>query len=237
MDNADKRMVKLTLTSKHILPDNRTNAITQSFFSNKRDMFKEEKHANPEDYPEEMYATVQDMLDRDAGLSETEIYNAGEDESDESENMSDEERQMFEEIWQKLQEIQPEDEDDVYVYRTIGELRRRTEGGREIIEISYIEGESMDETESVIVYDPARPNSVSIYRTGSVLNSIVCEEGVRHISVYQTPIMAFEMAVYTKKCRGSFDFECGGSMELDYAVEMRGADKQRTIMTVDAVVL
>ena len=36
---------------------------------------------------------------------------------------------------------------------------------------------------------------------------------------------------------GGFTFEEGGSLELDYMVEIRGADMQRTQMTIDAIAL
>lgn len=233
------------MTSKHIVPNLGAHQAMYSLFEQKT-AAADDGHARPEDYPEEMNNAVQDMLDRDAGFTEGEIYDAAEAEGeglfDGGDDMDDgdfDPEQLFEEIWKKMQELTAdgEDDDDAYVFRTLAELSRREENGREIIEIRYAEGDSMDETESVIEYDPARPNAVTIARTGSVMSVLICEEGVRHISAYQTPIMPFEVAVYTKKCEGMLTYERGGSIELDYIVEVRGADMQRTVMTVDAVVI
>lgn len=243
MVNNEKKTVRLTLTSKHIVPNLGVNQAMYSLFE-QNTAADDNAHARPEDYPEEMNNAVQDMLDRDAGFTEGEIYDAGEAEAEglfDCDDCIDEDfdpEQIFEEIWKKMQEMSAEeDDDDVYVFRTLAELSRREENGREIVEIRYTEGESMDETESVIVYDTTKPHAVTICRTGSVMSVLICEEGVRHISAYKTPIMPFEVAVYAKKCDGKLDYEYGGSIELDYIVEVRGADMQRTIMTVDAVVI
>lgn len=244
MEQIDRRTIRLTLTSKHILPDFGKNPSMYSLFAEPmRDQhpLNSDGHADPEDYPEEMNDAVQDMLDRDAGFSEGEIYDAGEFEADDpTEDVMSTAEQIYEEIWRKMQEINQEsdDEDDVYVFRTLGEMKRQIKSdGREVIEIFYTEDEAMDDTDSVIVYDPLRPNAVSICRTGAVMSTLICEKGVRHISAYQTPFMPFEIAVYTKKCDGRFTFEHGGSIELDYIVEVRGADMQRTLMTIDVVVI
>lgn len=247
MEQNNTKKVRLTLTSKHILPNLGLHSAMYSMFNQRRaDANGNDGHADPEEYPEEMNNALQDMLDRDAGFSESEIYDAGEDDLggdifDDEDSDEIDPAEICEEIWRRMQELQSldqsQEDDDVYVFRTIGELRRRYEDGREIIEIAYTEEESMDDTDSVIVYDRARPNAVSICRTGSVVNMLVCEKGVRHISAYKTPIMPFEIAVYTKKCEGGFTFERGGSLELDYMVEVRGADMQRTVMTIDAIVL
>ncbi len=235
-----RRMVRLTLTAKHTVPDLGNKRGVVSLFQElkqTRHPLNEDGHANPEDYPEEMNDAVQDMLDRDAGFSEGEIYDAGieESEGDEAESMS------LEELFDKIKEIgeslgmgEENDEDDLYVFRTIGSMEKKDDG---ILEISYAEEDSMDNTSTVIRYDPSKPGAVSICHNGGVDSALVCEEGVRHISVYKTPVAPFEVAVFTKKCCGAFTFEEGGSMELDYMVELRGADMQRTVMTIDAIAL
>ena len=149
-------------------------------------------HADPEDYPEEMNTAVQDMLDRDAGFTESEIYDAGMEEMEQE----GDEVMSLEEIWDKIQEIgqqlgvqgqEEESDDDLYVFRTLGSMERfADEKGSEIIEISYTEEDSMDNTGTVIRYDVTKPGSVSIYHTGGVSSALVCEKGVRHISAYQS---------------------------------------------------
>lgn len=240
-----RRMVRITLTAKHTVtdPGNRRGVVSL-FQELKKDRhpLNADGHADPEDYPEEMNDAVQDMLDRDAGFTEGEIYDNGADAYED--DLSDDDAPMsLEEIWDKMQEIGQklgvqDDDDDLYVFRTLGSMERKTaEDGHEVIEISYTEDDSMDDTTTVILYDPVKPNSVTIYHTGGVMSTLICEKGVRHISAYQTQLMPFEVAVYTKKCDGGFTFEEGGSLELDYMVEIRGADMQRTTMTIDAVAL
>lgn len=247
LDNTpDRRMVRLTLTAKHIVPDlGKQRGVVSLFQELKKDRhpLNADGHANPEDYPEEMNDVLQDMLDRDAGFTESEIYDAGF--AEEADGTEDDAPMSLEEIWDKIQQIgeslgirPEEDDDDMYVFRTLGAMERKTaEDGHEVIEISYTEEDSMDDTSTVILYDPQKPGCVSIYHTGGVISALVCEKGVRHISAYQTPLMPFEVAVYTKKCSGGFTFSEGGSLELDYMVEIRGADMQRTMMTIDAVAL
>ncbi|MBQ4353483.1 MAG: DUF1934 domain-containing protein [Clostridia bacterium] len=243
-----RRTVRLTLTAKHTVPElGRYRGVISLFQELKKDRhpLNADGHANPEDYPEEMNDAVQDMLDRDAGFTESEIYDAGFEEAAEAGD-AEGEAMTLEQIWDKIQEIgqklgmQPEedDDDDLYVFRTLGSMERLAdENGNEVIEISYAEEESMDNTGTVIRYDPSKPGCAAIYHTGGVMSTLICEKGKRHISAYQTPIMPFEVAVFTKKCEGGFTFENGGSLELDYMVEIRGADMQRTMMTIDVRVL
>ena len=240
-NSENRRTVRITLTAKHTMPNLGGFSLFNKSIKVDRHPLNASGHADPEDYPDEMNDVVQDMLDRDAGFSEGEIYDA----SAESDFLDpDEENVSIEDIFEKLKELgdklgaqADEDDDDVLVFRTLGSMERKVENGIEIIEISYAEEDSMDNTNTVIRCDPTKPNSVSVMHSGSVMSALICEQGARHISAYQTPIMPFEVAVYTKKCEGGFTFDCGGSLELDYMVEIRGANMQRTQMTIDAVVL
>ena len=115
-------------------------------------------------------------------------------------------------------------------------MRRTTDvNGSETIEIEYTEDDSMENTRTVIAFTPSQNDRVSIIHDGPVMSSLVCERGVRHISAYKTPIAPFEVAVYAKRCDADLTFERGGYIELDYLVELRGMDIQRTCMTIDAI--
>lgn len=239
----NRRTVRITLTAKHTMPDLGKFSLFNNGIPVNRHPLNAEGHADPEDYPEEMNDALQDMLDRDAGFSEGEIYDAGASEAEQG--SEDGESMSLDEFFDKLAEIgealgvesSPEEDDDLLVFRTLGTMERILEDGHEIIEIAYTEADSMDNTSTVIRYDPRKPGSVSVMHSGSVMSALVCEQGVRHITAYDTPIMPFQVAVYTKKCVGGFTFEEGGSLELDYMVEIRGADMQRTQMTIDAIAL
>lgn len=130
-------------------------------------------------------------------------------------------------------EITVGEEDDTYIFGVTGKLKK---AGDNMLELSYADNESLDGTFTVIRIDAAHPNMVTIMRNGGIVNTIVCEKGVRHISVYDTPVMPFQLAVYTKKCEGAITFEKGGVLELDYMVELRGTDIQRTMLKIEAEV-
>ncbi len=83
-----------------------------------------------------------------------------------------------------------------------------------------------------IIFDTQKPNMVTIHRNGGVMNTLVLEENRRHISVYKTPIMPFEAATFAKKVSSDLSLENGGTIDLDYLVELRGTDLQRTRMTI-----
>ena len=240
----NRRTVRITLTAKHTMPTCGNISLFRSGVMPKNHHpLNAEGHADPEDYPEEMNTVLQDMLDRDAGFTEGEIYDAAAESEygDEDDVPAD-----LDALFDKLQEIgehlgiEPaadEDDDNLFVFRTLGTMERIIENGEEIIEISYTEDDSMDATSTVIRYNKNKPTSVSIIHSGSVMSALICEQGVRHTSAYETPVMPFQVAVYTKKCAGGFTFDEGGSLELDYMVEIRGADMQRTQMTIDALAL
>ena len=61
------------------------------------------------------------------------------------------------------------------------------------------------------------------------------EEGKRQYSVYKTPFGNLEMCVYAKRVDNSIS-ENGGTLILDYAVELKGMTAQRTKMRVDVKV-
>ena len=236
----DRQTVKVKLTSRHMVHDMERFAKYGNFMT----MFDSEPRArsgkiDPEDYPEEMNDALNEILDRENSVigypTEEELLDYCSDEEEDEPAFP--EMDTFEnklEMFLKLLDQDTEVEDDSFVFETLGTIEGVIlEDGRRVVEISYTEGESMDDTNTVIRFDPAREREVSIYHTGGVVSALVCEEGVRHITVYQTPIAPFEIALYTKKCRGNFTYSMGGVMELDYIVELRGADLQRTILKIE----
>jgi uncharacterized beta-barrel protein YwiB (DUF1934 family) len=237
----ERQTVKIKLASRHIVHDMDRFARYGDFMTmfDPSPIQRRGDVVDPEDYPEEMSEALSEMLERENGVigypTEEELMDYCSDDGDEEDDFSP--MQSFSEkleLFLKLLDSDEGTEDDSFVFETLGTIEKvLLEDGKQVIEISYTEGESMDDTNTVIRFDPLREGSVSIYHTGSVVSALVCEEGVRHITVYQTPVAPFEIALYTKKCRGGFTFSMGGVMELDYIVELRGADLQRTIMKID----
>ena len=96
------------------------------------------------------------------------------------------------------------------------------------VSISYAEGEisGMNASTTTISYQKSTPSLVTMTRTGDVRTALVFEKGARHISVYQTPLMPFEVAVYTEAVENTL--EENGRLHLSYTVELRGANAEKT---------
>lgn len=133
----------------------------------------------------------------------------------------------FDEFGEEVEEAEDEDPygEDSYVFCTTAGMK--TECG--VITITYSEG---SDCTAEIIYDTGKPDMVTIHREGGIMNTLVLEKGKRHISVYKTPIMPFESAAFAKKVESSLTFEDGGEICLDYLVELRGTDLQRTKMVI-----
>lgn len=108
------------------------------------------------------------------------------------------------------------------------------------ITLTYDEADdsTLGKTRNIIRFDRANPHSLSIQRSGELMNTLVCEKGRRHTSVYNSPLlpMALEACTYTRRCDVDLDEE-GGVVFLDYMIEIRGADVQRTTIRMDIVPL
>lgn len=238
---------RIKITSRHIVHNAERFArygIVPSFFSSNDPVGGD---ADPEDFPEEMLDALDEILRLEHerhGAPEMVIdpYAPPEtDEDDVSDGLDGEDDDIsddeVEDLNRKLELLlklfaDPDDEDDSIIFETSGTIERCVRTGRDVIEIKYVEDASMDGTDTVIRYDVNNPGYLTISHSGGVISTLICERGVRHISVYNTPIMPFEIAVYAKKCDGFMTLD-GGVLVLDYMLELRGADLQRTIMTIE----
>ncbi len=103
--------------------------------------------------------------------------------------------------------------------------------------LTYEETEitGMEGTESQLSFRLAQPNLITMLRTGSVTTALVFEQGKRHTSLYQTPIMPFEVCVHTLKIENRLTEKkgIGGTLELDYVVEIRGAQAERCLLHLE----
>jgi len=246
MNNENKRTrtVKLTLTSKQILPEIVHRMSSLTLFDNASNVQQKDNEPDfaPEDYSDDM---VDDALheiylnsmglphdDEDADVD----YNY-DDTAELNENAIDEIQKRLQELAEMVSESPAAEEDDAYVFCTLASMTEMVKDGHVSIEVAYAEEESLDGTNTIIHFEPSRPGMITIYRNGSIMSTLVCEKGVRHISSYQTPFMPLEAAIYTRKCEGCFAYESGGTIELDYIVEIRGAEMQRTIMKLEVVTI
>ncbi len=96
------------------------------------------------------------------------------------------------------------------------------------IEIAYDETEAtgMDGSRTAVSFLEDERGVVSMMREGTVSTTLVFETGKRYHCVYQTPYMPFEVCVRTHKVDNRLLED--GVLLLDYIVEIRGAQAERT---------
>lgn len=104
--------------------------------------------------------------------------------------------------------------------------------GPERVELVYEESElsGMEGSVSTIGFDRSNPGLVSMIRTGLVSTALVFEEGKRHICVYHTPFSEFEVCAAAKRVENRLLTD--GVIELDYVIEVHGAQAERCRMTI-----
>ena len=140
-------------------------------------------------------------------------------------SLLEDEIDMFEE--EELQ-IEEEPEGPIEMYSE-GELYITDE--RVIIAYDESELTGMEGSHTQVRFERATPGLVTMMRNGTVNTILVFEEGKRHICTYQTQYMPFEICVLTKSINNSL-LE-NGKIELDYIVEIRGAQAERTRFTIE----
>ncbi|MBQ2718794.1 MAG: DUF1934 domain-containing protein [Clostridia bacterium] len=125
--------------------------------------------------------------------------------------------------------VEPE-ETEMFCY---GRLRMTEEE----FSLTYDETEltGMEGTQSKVSFQLAQRGLITMLHTGGVSTALVFEEGQRHVCIYQTPIMPFEVCVHTLKVenRLGLDGAVGGALDLDYIVEIRGAQAEHCRMHLE----
>ncbi len=128
-------------------------------------------------------------------------------------------------------------DDDVSVEEENGPIEMFSEGEIYITDerviIAYDESEltGMEGSTTQVRFERSSPELVTMMRSGTVNTILVFEEGKRHICTYQTEYMPFEICVYTKEVRNNLLDD--GKIELDYIVEIRGAQAEKTHFTIE----
>ena len=130
-----------------------------------------------------------------------------------------------------------EDEEDIPEDEVEGPIEMFSEGELYItpdrVIIAYDESEltGMEGSHTRVQFERNAPELVTMMRSGNVSTILVFEEGKRHICTYQTPYMPFEICVFTKKVTNTL-LE-NGIIDLDYIVEIRGAQAERTQFKIE----
>ena len=106
--------------------------------------------------------------------------------------------------------------------------RLTVEDGR--VQIAYDETEvtGMDGSTTAISFLREQAGVVSMIREGAVSTVLVFEAKKRHHCIYNTPFMPFEVCVHTLKVDNRLLDESHKSLDLDYIIEIRGAQAERT---------
>ena len=82
-----------------------------------------------------------------------------------------------------------------------------------------------------IKFDTNKPGEISISRTGAIEAFMFFEKGKRHICVYNTGIMPFEICIYAKDVDNRLLTE--GTLEITYLIEIKGACAQKTVFKME----
>ena len=100
------------------------------------------------------------------------------------------------------------------------------------VTLLYDDNELFDgeNTKTSISFSEAQPEVLTLIRDGNISNAMVFEKGKRHISVYNTPFMPFELCIHTLKVKNNLLRT--GVIELDYIIEIHGVQTERTIMKI-----
>lgn len=125
-------------------------------------------------------------------------------------------------------EMENEDEGPIEMFSE-GELYITDE--RVIIAYDESELTGMEGSSTQVRFERSCPELVSMMRSGTVSTILVFEQGKRHICTYQTEYMPFEVCVFTKEVKNTLLTD--GKIELDYIVEIRGAQAEKTHFTIE----
>ncbi len=89
--------------------------------------------------------------------------------------------------------------------------------------------EGMSGTKTRLFFDVDRPGCVSLFRRGTVCGDLVFDQEIgRSVFMYQNEIMPFEMALVTKRLVNRLG-EDGGTLHLDYKIELQATNIERTV--------
>lgn len=124
-------------------------------------------------------------------------------------------------------------------FEMMTEGRLRIRGG--LCELSYMEdgAEGMEDTKTTLVFSKNRPNVLTLTRTGMMRMTLSFEEGRHHIGDYHIGALqalfsdekrGLSIASYARRVRN--ELLTHGTLELDYIIEVRGMDTQRTVLSL-----
>ncbi len=104
-----------------------------------------------------------------------------------------------------------------------------------LMHLTYLETIEDEEgaapTKVCLVFPKGSSSHITVSRSGDMNTVFTVEPNVRQYSTYDTPFGQVDLCVIGRKIENNME-ETGGTLELDYAVELRGMITQRTKMTI-----
>ena len=227
--------IKLTISTKHTLPTNHNISMY--------DQFRSQAMAAVDEVMEEMAEVP--YPSEESAFADSPTMDVTPDELlPDDREIDPEDPEDREAIRRRLEALIDECFSQAENGENTGRYIFTTEAAMEVtpgsITITYEEapGSDLGETKSTIRLDRANQSSLSIERSGTLMNTLICEKGRRHTSVYFSPLIPapLEACTYTRRCDIDLDEE-GGVIYLDYIIEIRGADVQRTTIRMNVIPL
>ena len=123
-------------------------------------------------------------------------------------------------------EEEPPHKGDVEHFEMTTEAVYHDDGHRVCISYKESELSGMEGSKTSVSFHKNDPRFVSMLRDGSVKTAMMFEPGERHLSIYQTPVMPFEVCIFTRAVDNRMTTD--GTLRMDYAVELRGAQTEHT---------
>lgn len=121
-------------------------------------------------------------------------------------------------------------------YSLVSEGTIEIKEGRVCLSYEETAIEGVEGCTTVISFEEGSPDCVTVERQGPLSSVFVISKGERVFSAYSTPYGVIDMCIFAKKVENRLTAD-GGTLSLDYAVELRGLTAQRTKMEVKVTVL
>ena len=119
--------------------------------------------------------------------------------------------------------------EDEHMEMTV-EARYHDDGTRVCISYKESEISGMEGSTTSVSFQKNEPETLSMLRDGTVKTALLFEQGKRHLCIYQTPIMPFDLCLLPRTVDNSI--ETTGFLQLDYVIQLKGAEAQRTKLTL-----
>ena len=124
----------------------------------------------------------------------------------------------------------PAAKDDVQQLEVVTDASYHDDGHRVCIRYKESAESGMEGSHTTLSFQKAAPSAISILRDGAVKTALQLAQNERFFGVYQTPIMPFEFCLLPRLVENGI--EKTGVLHLDYTLELKGAEAQRTKLTL-----